>query len=67
MVIHNIVEICGPKGNRSCSVSELESLGYEKDELIPALMYFERAKLIRNCIHYPDTNAPFIFYLAAQP
>ena len=67
MVIHDIVEICGPKGKHSCSVPELELLGYVKDELIPALLYFERVKLIRNCIHFPDTNAPLIFYLAAQP
>ncbi len=67
MVIHDIVEICGPKGKHSCSFPELELLGYEKDELIPALTHFERAKLIRDCIHFPDTNVPFIFYLVAQP
>lgn len=67
MVIHDIVEICGPKGKCSCSFPELESLGYEKDELIPTLIYFERVKLIRNCTHFPDTNTPFIFCLVVQP
>ena len=66
MVVHDIVEICGPKCKHSCSFPELELLGHAKDELIPALTYFERVKLIRNCIHYPDTNVPFIFYLVAQ-
>lgn len=66
MVIHDIVEICGRNGKRSCSVPELELLGHAKNELIPALTYFEQVKLIRSRVHYPDTDIPFIFYLAAQ-
>lgn len=65
MVIREIVDICGPSGKRSCSVPELELLGYAKNELIPALISFERVKLIHVHIRYPGTAVPFIFQLTA--
>lgn len=65
MVIREIVDICGPKGKRSCSVPELELLGYAKNELIPALVYFERVKLIRVLLCFPGTDSPFIFQITS--
>ncbi len=66
MVIRDIVEICGPKGKRTCSIPELELLGHAKEELIPALLYFERGGLIGKCIPYPGTCIPFIFSLIVR-
>ncbi len=66
MVIHDIVEICGPKGKRAASYSELEIFGHKPSELSRALVFLRDAGLIRSIANFPN-GVPFVFRLAALP